>query len=757
MQPMTRVTLISLMSRHHEFMRLVVNTLSDATIHHTAHRAVVSFWTATLHAYLTSKQTGIVQSEMAVFMPAIFAAIKAKKNVEVQLAGYVVLTSLTAKATLTSEALESVLILIAQRMGQSASPKTTDQQEIDALANEEAALMTIITICQQQEEQDELPSKVWKTLASRTATIPTLLRLSQSHEIGHLLGPFARSLAHAAVAQDNKAAQSLLDLVKGQQPATAPASVNEVVARACLYQLQNQAEIKQEMADMAPQLIEPLWLIKQYQPEVFSKVFATAEHSTATDISFAITRFNTSSESGADVLSGVRDPDANVRKQFFSTLLANPRIYPAKESFDMLLAIFSDDAKEIVELLDSCDLGKFEKLPELADIITRCESVVFNDNADRQVVSSVAKFLTKSVSKAYPLSQDDVLRLLWPRLLSSRPSKRITSLIWEQLGRIGGTPLSPLLAGCEKLNVDSTIFNQKLVERIASNLTLAEDSRSLLIVITKVAASESSPTSGRILSALILAEAIKTATSLNSAAIAEAVHSFLRSHSPMLRTAKDVPMVDGEIASDKIYDAIYAQPQSPKTYENALVVLLLAFARYCPSESLSIDAGLFGKRESSAGLLFALMHNVIGNPAVAKSIAKELFGRMLKRDSLAFLMLTYLNACRDPTGSDDSALAALTDAAVIVEQQSQTEADYQIHVPALYKGLMHQNRAVRQATLNLLNSMTKSMPLKSDKLATPIRGLVDDASESCSANLHRLRFPENCLPFLLRQQLWWTQ
>jgi hypothetical protein len=128
-----------------------------------------------------------------------------------QLSGYIVLVQLTSKTAFAPEALQSLIGTVASRLSMA-------QNDQDRLGNDEAAITTVVSICQRQEQLLEIGQVCAEALLQRRcAALPCLLRhlsllsnltdtlatLASSHDISRFLQPFLFSIAQLPASTRN--------------------------------------------------------------------------------------------------------------------------------------------------------------------------------------------------------------------------------------------------------------------------------------------------------------------------------------------------------------------------------------------------------------------------------------------------------------------------------------------------------------------------------------------------------------------------
>lgn len=179
-QPLPRHTLVASLTKSPDLLRFVVSLLTSALSDRTIHRTLISFWMATLLSYLQLRPT-ITQDEMTIFLPALFGGIRVRSQPEAQLACYVLLASLATKASLATDAIESIITLISTHRNKDGK-------------NDQAAITTLITILQSQDELPILPEKVTRKLLERPDFVQIVLDLATTHELTLFLKPLCASL-----------------------------------------------------------------------------------------------------------------------------------------------------------------------------------------------------------------------------------------------------------------------------------------------------------------------------------------------------------------------------------------------------------------------------------------------------------------------------------------------------------------------------------------------------------------------------------
>lgn len=427
MQPMSRHTLVKSMTRSSDLLHFVLNTLPTAVKRDTTHQTLVSFWTATLVAYLDLRPS-VTQEELSMFFAALFEVIKAKDLPDCQLAAYIVVAHLTSKTLLTQDALETIINLIAVK-------RTTEERE--RLANDEASLTTVVSICLRQEELSLFPARAFAAYVQRPAFLQTLQQLHQTSELTPFLRPFFKTFAEEA--KEAQKAAELSPLADGLlQIEPCPAYL---LASACLVVLARDLKEKEEDGDAeeadedqevrpAGILVQTLARLRQRFAEPFGQAVQEAASQDSKGAAKAMEAIMAVERSGASLSQGARDADEGIRLLAYQQLLSAQAEQPL--SRDDAQAILKDPSPTVTALIDAHAQAILAVLsPE--EIVHTCQSAIESDSLPRASLGHLSSFLAHAFLTRHPSQKEQVVQALWSRLLWTKAGKKSTALVWQAL------------------------------------------------------------------------------------------------------------------------------------------------------------------------------------------------------------------------------------------------------------------------------------------------------------------------------------
>lgn len=689
MQPMSRHSLVKAMARSSDLLSFVIDTLSIAVKRDTAHQTLVSFWTASLVSYLDFKPE-VTQEQLSVFFAALFEVIKAKEKPDCQLAAYVVVAHLTSKTLLTPDALETIVNLIAVK-------RSNDDREM--LANDEASLTTVVSICLRQEELPAFPLRAFAAFVQRPAFVQTLQQLHQKTDLTQFLRPFCNTLANQIKDPEQTDLAPLTDALLNMEPCPA-----QLLSTSCLAVLGRELKLDQEPADLLAKTAERL---RQRYPDAFGQAVQNSAAEDADGTAKAMEAILAAERSGATLSQGARDADEGVR------LLAYQQLLSAQSeealSAEDAQAILKDPSPTVTALI-APHAQTILTILEPKDIIQTCEAAIVSDTLSRPSLGHLSSFLCQTFLKKYPHLKDQVVRALWPRLLWTKAGKKSTALVWEALSK---SPLAHAeLKPCFPMDDTAASDAQVKLNRVATQglATLAVSSTFLQdFLIESCSAQNPSNNPSVNLALLVAAAVLGMATKTNKMHVPLA---HLYTHVPKSLEAlenRGVLLDEQHAHSDATLLAASVKPKSPKTRAKLLVCLLIRLAETFPVDHKQqawnwLDpsaAGVLPLRTVARGA-FHLAH-VSAHGQVRNHLFKALFANLLGEDVFSFLGSLWIES----TKHVGVTLSALQDALALL-QASPAAKSYQYLLPSLMVPLSHEVREIREAALDLLQQFLES-------------------------------------------------
>lgn len=451
LQPMSRHTLVKAMSRNSDLLQFVVNLLPSAISNDAVHQTLVGFWAATLISYLDLRPS-VTQEELSLLLPALFTAIKAKSKAETQLAAYIVVASLTSKSLLTPDAVETIINLIALK-------RTSNLREL--ASNDEAAITTVVSICQRQEELPSIPLRAFKHLISRSTFFQTLGQLHKAHNITLFLRPFCRTLAAQLLSEDEAASEGLDSVCNGLlalEPCPALLVSNMFLEKLLASQSGSSGQGH-------ARLLLTLSQLRQRHSDEFSSAVQEKASEDAAGTAKAVEAVM-AAEHGSSLDQGARDADESVRLMAYQNLMTSSSL-----SAEDAQAILKDPSPSVTALIASHARSILAVLP-VDQTIQTCQPSIASEDTPRATLGHLTTFLTHDVLSKDSKVKGKVLQALWPRLLWTKAGKKSTGLIWDILGK---SPLAnadlkscfPLVFSSQPVSDNHVQLNRSVIVALA--------------------------------------------------------------------------------------------------------------------------------------------------------------------------------------------------------------------------------------------------------------------------------------------------
>lgn len=408
---MSRHTLVKAMAKNNDLLTFVVNLPVNYINTESTYQTLVSFWAATLVAYLDSRPS-VTQQELSLFLPVLFVAVKARKFPDVQLAAYIVIASLTAKSLLMADAVATIIDLIALKPTAVPREYTTVTQ---------ASITTIVSICQRQEELSVFPQRAFSSLIARAGFFDVLKELHQSTDLTPFWRPFCKTLVeelyHPERTQNiESTCDTLLNLDSPPSAVLAKALFDRHVEDTA-------AEIESPAL-----LVQTLSHLRQRYPESFNAAVREAAEADSAAVAKAVEAVMTS-ETGEVNGQGALDADENIRMLAFQQTLVDGSISQADTC-----AILKDRSPAITALLESHANVILAHI-DPQEVVEICHAALQSDDLPRATLGHLCTFISQSFLKNHPEHETQVIIDLWPRLLWTKAGKRSTALVWTALAK----------------------------------------------------------------------------------------------------------------------------------------------------------------------------------------------------------------------------------------------------------------------------------------------------------------------------------
>ncbi|PWN45726.1 hypothetical protein IE81DRAFT_363957 [Ceraceosorus guamensis] len=739
-------------------LRFITSLLPPNSGH--AHRALVSFWTATLsqlclrwagtlssgemRASNASRRAGQKRPEaqdlLPILLPAATAVASSSKTEEARLGGMMVICALGSSFPLSEAAIRATLDALLVETPAHLRDTPTLQRGLVAV------LLTLLSSAERpaSESTAQLVSEqAVSTFLTMTHTVAELraagARYALRPFLQHFLPAVRSTLGKVPAATD--ALSTLLasastpdDLRKEilESLLSTGGSTDPACDRARIVVL---AHVRQEQASEFDLAVRGL-LGKNVDAASRAKVEASLR---------AVLRAG----AGADVKDedangpswlGVNDAEASVRLVALRALIQAVKAgaVDAQDAFvkDAVRARLHDSSAEVLELLLSSGVVLKSISPSECLQIVRVQLQA--SKLERGCVKHLVAFLVDEIEQVGPECSRSILQsVIWPRLLLSKSHQKANEELIEGLKTIRASTApaarsldNDLLVKMSKLSAaeDTAATNQKRIAVIAGSMEsyepTSEHYKELVRWMIKSLNVSADATHHERSAALLSAAVLKAL--LSSPALVKDAHMFASIAQRALDavdisvhtdSGSNTPSDAGLLPSTS--EAIFSRHGSAHTRAAVFRELALSIVQRLPVEEKAVPATDFCLGNDSPVLKLATTAYTVANSKAAPALGREMLAALfvrLKDSTLSFLASVWCSTITRP--NTDVPLStrslALRHAHAFLQAfqaapggQAGRQVDFQVILPALLLALNDVDTSIRHAALSCIETVGK--------------------------------------------------
>ncbi|KAG0209950.1 HEAT repeat-containing protein 1 [Mortierella sp. GBA30] len=721
-QPLERTLLIQYMLKDRSIVEFICETALQAVARRTSFKTLMSFYAAAMLQYIATLPV-ITDDVLTVVFPYILEGLKAKASPEYQIASYMIISQISERATLTYEVLSSLFATMTS-----------------SYANTFQMLLCVVHVCQTQETFQEFPERAFKNLSRIEGIDTVVLSILQKYSAQRFLYPFLIALAKHSAKHENYSHVLNIILKEERLPSSIVFGVCSAVLD--LYLAQRQED---ETADVNEHTLAILKVLH----ENYSQDLDTALQKKLTESKeeqhtkthshlyafiakvFDGTRHQPLKESNTTLFLSVNHPEASIRLlavKKLSEILSQKSSELAKvdteDTFvrDTLLARLQDDDERIVQQVLGMDELKTFVAPQdllqgLVNVITapattrgiRRHTLVYlltvflaNNKDLRDEVLAIVLGHVLLVKDFHKASIALIAKIASSELKSEPLLKNIAASIKDLVKEDASSPTAEALVSADTA----------LIKALAANLVAHRSlSDGLDVYLNGLKGNNAA---FRLLSIFVITSAVHQLKSSEQQVKVVGLYlpvllRALKSHSSSTKALK-AEVHDG-CPSKELLTQIATKSWSPSTEVSAIHFSLLNIVSDLKKPAKSSISWLSTEPHTEYATILLSMYKTFVGPismVAYEQMIEKLFEIHLS-DSIEFLCSLWT----DSTQPALVQLRSLQIASVNLQAFVQTKgdaADFQVVIPSLLIALVSPVKAVREAAVTCLGSISALYP-----------------------------------------------